>query len=91
MKIIAGKEPGSKTVGSVPLALPPPNTTRWVASRKAAVVAAVQNGVLTKAEACRRYHLSPEEFWEWERHYEAGGLPSLRAGVRLHHPDYPTH
>jgi hypothetical protein len=55
------------------------------------VVAAVQNGVLTITEACHRYSLSREEFAEWERHYEAGGLSGLRAGVRVHHPDYPVH
>jgi hypothetical protein len=36
--------------------LPPQNTRRWVARRKAAVVAAVTNGVITIEEACRRYH-----------------------------------
>jgi transposase-like protein len=53
------------------------------------VVAAVLGGVLTVTEACRRYGLSPEEFAEWERHYEAEGLKGLRAGVRLRNPDYP--
>jgi len=71
--------------------LPPVTTKRWVARRKAAVIAAVKNGVLTMADACRRYGLSPEEFAEWERHYEAEGLPGLRAGVRLHQPDHPIH
>jgi len=36
--------------------LPPTNTLRWVARRKAAVVAAVSSGMLTIEEACRRYH-----------------------------------
>jgi len=70
-------------------ALPPVTTKRWVAGRKAAVVAAVQGGVLTVMEACRRYGLSPEEFAEWERHYEAEGLKGLRAQVRLRNPNYP--
>jgi hypothetical protein len=70
-------------------ALPPVTTQRWVASRKAAVVAAVNGGVLTTMEACRRYGLSPEEYAEWERHYEAEGVKGLRAGARPRNPEYP--
>ena len=55
------------------------------------MVAAVHGGVLTIADACRRYGLSPEEFVEWERHYEAEGLKGLRASARLRRPDYPVH
>ena len=55
--------------------LPDPSTRRWVASRKAAVVRAVDNGLITKDEALKRYHLSDEEFESWclavERHGEA--------------------
>ena len=67
----------------VPFQLPPITTRRWVARRKAEVVAAVHAGMLSALEACRRYRLSPEEFLEWERHYLAGDLgwtkPSGRA------------
>ena len=42
--------------------LPPPNTQRWVARRKAEVVAAVRAGLLNLEEACARYNLSTEEF-----------------------------
>ena len=59
--------------------LPPDNTKRWVARRKAAVVAAVHRGELTFEQACRRYQLSEEEFRSWERAYEIHGLPGLRA------------
>jgi transposase-like protein len=55
----------------MPLNLPPANTVRWVARRKAEVVAAVHAGALSMMEACRRYRLSPEEFLEWERRYRA--------------------
>jgi transposase-like protein len=91
MKVITGKQTGSKSAGASLAALPPVTTKRWVARRKAAVVAAVQSGLLTMTDACRRYGLSSEEFAEWERHCEAQGLAGLRAGVRLHHPDYPVH
>ena len=92
MKIIAFKQAdtaGSKLSALSLQALPPVTTKRWVAGRKAAVVAAVLGGVLTVMEACRRYGLSPDELAEWERHYEAEGLKGLRAGVRLRRPDYP--
>jgi uncharacterized protein DUF1153 len=59
--------------------LPPPNTTRWVVRRKAAVVAAVRSGRITLEEALRRYQLTEEEYRSWERAFEAHGLPGLRA------------
>jgi hypothetical protein len=45
--------------------LPPDDTTRWVASRKAAVVKAVAFGLISRPEALDRYALSEEEFTEW--------------------------
>jgi len=60
--------------------LPPPETSRWVASRKAAVVAAVSNGKITLEEACRRYQLSEEEFSAWRRAFENFGIRGLRVG-----------
>lgn len=62
--------------------LPPTNLKRWVARRKAEVIAAVKGGLLTMPEACRRYSISAEEFLEWERHYESDGLEGLRASAR---------
>lgn len=58
--------------------LPPADTKRWVVRRKAVVVAAVRNGSLTLQEACRRYHLSIEEFLGWQRAIDAYGVPGLR-------------
>jgi transposase-like protein len=92
MKFVIVKKDTAKEPEAPDLsALPPVTTKRWVARRKAAVVAAVRSGALTIAEACRRYGLSHEEFAEWERHYAAQGLSGLRARVRVHHPDYPVH
>ena len=59
--------------------LPPTNTNRWVARRKAAVLAALRSGAITMEEACRRYALSEEELLAWQRAFEAHGLPGLRA------------
>lgn len=58
--------------------LPPPSTRRWVARRKAEVVAAVRGGLLTLDEACRRYNLSAEEYASWERLIDRHGLDGLR-------------
>ena len=58
--------------------LPPPGTKRWIARRKAAVVAAVRSGAIGLEEACRRYELSEEEFFAWERGIETHGVAGLR-------------
>ena len=58
--------------------LPPPSTKRWVVRRKAVVVAAVRNGMLSLQEACERYNLSVEEFLAWQRSIDRYGVPGLR-------------
>ncbi|MFP7570683.1 DUF1153 domain-containing protein [Marivita sp. S2033] len=45
--------------------LPPPNTYRWVASRKAVIVDAVVHELISKTEALDRYDLSEEELDGW--------------------------
>jgi hypothetical protein len=59
--------------------LPPPDTRRWVTRRKAQVVAAVRNGLLTFNEACERYRLSEEEFHSWINLLDHHGVRGLRA------------
>ena len=58
--------------------LPPANTKRWTIRRKAAVVLAVQRGVLSIEAACGRYRLSREEFAAWEQSIERHGIHGLR-------------
>jgi transposase-like protein len=58
--------------------LPAPDTKRWVARRKAVIVNAVRNGALTLEEACRRYQLSSEEFYAWQKAIDAHGVAGLR-------------
>ena len=58
--------------------LPPPDTRRWVARRKAEVVTAVRAGLLSFEEACDRYNISPEEFSSWERAIDRHGMGGLR-------------
>ena len=58
--------------------LPAPNTLRWVARRKAEIVAAIKGGLLDRAEARRRYSISDEELKLWERAVACAGVPGLR-------------
>jgi len=58
--------------------LPPPDTKRWVARRKAEVVAGVRAGLISLDEACRRYRLSMEEFLQWQRQIDSHGVHGLR-------------
>jgi hypothetical protein len=59
--------------------LPPSDTKRWIARRKAAVVSAVSSGAIGREEARRRYQLSEEEFLTWERAIQSYGIPGLRS------------
>ena len=76
--------------------LPSPKTRRWVARRKATVVAAVRSGLITLDEACRRYTLSVEEYLSWERAIERHGLAGLRVTrlqdyrIGSRHPGYQS-
>jgi Protein of unknown function (DUF1153) len=67
--------------------LPPPDTKRWIARRKAAVVSAVSSGAIGREEARRRYQLSEEEFLTWERAIQSYGVPGLRSTrVQIYNP-----
>ena len=59
--------------------LPPPNTVRWVASRKALLVRAINEGLLTIEEASARYSLSLEELLVWKSRLTRHGHRGLRA------------
>ncbi len=59
--------------------LPSPDTRRWVASRKAAVVRAVAAGLIQRKEALERYSLSDDEFTEWEMAVYQHGEAALKA------------
>jgi len=58
--------------------LPPPNTQRWVKSRKLAVIKAIESGVITDEQACLRYNLSQEELDSWKRALNRFGPGALR-------------
>ena len=58
--------------------LPPMDTRRWVASRKAAVVRAVRGGLITAEEARKWYALSEEEFESWTTAVATHGEVALK-------------
>lgn len=59
------------------MTLPPVDLKRWTFRRKAAVLIAVSDGLLTREEACRRYQLSEEEFLSWQQAFDAEGVRGL--------------
>ena len=58
--------------------LPPKETRRWVASRKAVLVQAVANGLIPRAEDLERYELSEEEFALWTEAVQKHGIAGLK-------------
>ena len=58
--------------------LPPANTRRWIARRKALVVEAVEKGALNIEEACEIYQISLEEFASWQNQMDKHGPDGLR-------------
>jgi transposase-like protein len=58
--------------------LPPPDTKRWTAQRKASVVEAVLSGMITIDEVCRRYNLSVDEFLSWHNTIQRHGVQGLQ-------------
>jgi hypothetical protein len=70
----------------VGLELPPADTKRWSARRKAAVVLAIRNGDLSRAEAFKRYLLSEEEFVAWEAAFDKRGISGLRSAALRSYP-----
>ncbi|MEL6551196.1 MAG: DUF1153 domain-containing protein [Pseudomonadota bacterium] len=59
--------------------LPPVNTTRWVASRKATVIKGIVSGLITREEACQLYALSEEELESWMHAVSRHGEKALKA------------
>lgn len=69
--------------------LPSSSTTYWVSRRKAEVLASIDGGLLSIAEACTRYRLSLEELASWRRSVERAGIPGLRV-TRLQQYRHPV-
>ena len=58
--------------------LPPANTVRWSARRKAQVVCAVRGGLVSRPEACDRYGISDDDLFSWEKLLDDHGPMALR-------------
>lgn len=56
----------------------PPAETRWVASRKATVIHAVQGGLLAREDALKTYGLTDEEFDSWAGAMKRHGKTALK-------------
>lgn len=65
--------------------LPPTNNGRWVVRHKANLVAAVNGGLISLEDACKRYSLSIDEFLTWQQTMNRFGLRGLRT---THLQDY---
>jgi hypothetical protein len=59
--------------------LPEPGTKRWLAHRKAEIVAAVCGGLISVEDVCSRYKLTVDELLSWQESYDQNGLRGLRA------------
>ena len=66
-----------RRIKTIPVHLPPPDTKRWTARRKASVVAAVLTGMITIEEVCQRYRLSVDELLSWHNAMQRHGLQAL--------------
>ena len=71
--------------------LPVPSANlRWVISRKAQLIAALDAGWLSLEEACSRYSLTSEEIISWRSRMMRHGMRGLRAtGIQQYTPDWP--
>ncbi len=74
VKCVYGPDGSPLTLADLPAA----TTTRWVARRKAEVIAAVKGGLLSLEEACSRYSLTLDEFVSWQGSEERHGLAGLQ-------------
>jgi transposase-like protein len=70
------------------MVLPPGDVGRWVASRKAQVVAAILTGAITVEDACTRYSLGEDELQQWIAAFRDVGEDGLRS--RRHRREYKT-
>ena len=72
-QFVIGPQGTPITLGSLP-ARP---VKRWVALRKAEVVAAVHGGLLSAEQACVMYEIELEEFKSWQTAIESLGVRGL--------------
>src|SRR4051794_10154849 len=70
--------------------LPLGSPQRWTARRKAAVIMAIRNKVISIWDACERYDLSTDELAEWKRDLDQFGVAGLRTTKIQNYRKAPT-
>ena len=70
---------------SIATNLPKSYSTRWSASRKAAVVNAVELGVISLGKAMEKYRLSLAEFEGWQESFASKGVQGLKVTKLVAH------
>lgn len=65
--------------------LPPATTSRWVSSRKAAVVKGVAFGLISTEDALKRWSLSEEELRQWTEALTLHGEGALKTTALQHY------
>ena len=59
--------------------LPPADTVRWVANKKAILVRAVRAGIISREAALERYNMEEKELAIWEKEFATYGANGLMA------------
>ena len=79
-------------LGDVDLPVPSADL-RWVISRKAQLISALDAGFISLEEACLRYSLTSEEIMSWRSRMMRHGMDGLRAtGIQQFTPNgHRTH
>ena len=72
-----GKSAAAPHAADPPIDLPAPSHGRWTPRGKAAVIEALERGVIDHDDACRQYDLTIEEIELWRRRYKTSGLAGL--------------
>ena len=68
----------------------PPTGARWVARRKAVVVAAIEHGLIGRGEAIDRYGLTDEELDSWSDAVHRHGIAGLKVTTLQQFRQQPT-
>ncbi len=68
----------NQNLSQIAAELPKSYATRWSASRKAAVVNAVELGVISLGKAMQKYRLSLSEFESWQESFASKGVQGLK-------------
>jgi transposase len=80
-KIVLGPDGEALSIND----LPKERNVRWTIRRKAIVAACVQGGLIGLPEVEERYGISVDEFMEWKRDLDRGGMDGLKVTKMQRH------